>query len=180
MNLFHKKSELSSLAFMHLILESTKNEIPSLHTFIDRSLIPCSKDIATINMLSIGFELCRYELYLSNNHDMVDYVLNSVYDEYFYTLDNSVKEQHQNICIEVKNKCEDIFKARKLLAPKEVFAYRLFLEQLHIKESTINPIFIKELLNITQVLVFNAKYINKTYFIKKENINKNDTIDFRF
>ena len=180
MNLFHKKTELTIVAIMHLILESAKNEIINLYTFIDRVQLPCSKDVATINMLAINFELCRYELYKDNSHDLVDIVLDRVNDEYLYTLEKEKQEQFRNIYIEVKNKCEEIFNVKKLAAPKEIFAYRLLLEQLQIKESTINPIFIQELLGLSTRWVINAKNINKTYFIKKDDIDKNNSIDFRF
>lgn len=180
MNLFHKKTELSTIAIMKLILESGKNEVVNLLTFIDRVQINCSKDIVSINMLSINFELCRYELYKNNNHNIVDEVLDKVYDEYFYSLDNNKKDAYENIVSEVKEKCLEIFNTKKLLAPKEVFAYRLLLEQLSVKESSINNIFIQELLVLASRWVINAKNINKIYSIKADDNKKNDTIDFRF
>ncbi len=184
MKLFSKKQKLNSDVMMHLIFETTKSEATNIFPLLDKVGIVYDETEVQLNVIAINYELCRYALYKGNKKDDVDNVLKKVYEKFFYGMQvgQDKLNEYEKIMTDVKNKLKDIFSIKKLLAPKEEFIYRLFLEQLSIKEQIIDKYYVKEFLMFAQRWLNNAEGINNTYLIydTPEDQKKNEHIDFRF
>lgn len=184
MKFFNKKQKLSSDVMMHLIFETAKSEATNIFSLLDKVGIVYDETEVQINVLAINYELCRYALYKGNKRDIVDNVLKKVYEKFFYTMqvDQNRINEYEKTMTEVKTKLKEIFSIKKLLAPKEEFVYRLFLEQLSIKEQIIDKYYVREFLMFAQRWLNNAEGINNTYSIHDtpEDQKKNEHIDFRF
>ena len=101
---------------------------------------------AKLNILSINYELFRYELYNFNDKLDVNDLIEELYSRIYYNLNITYNIHYDKIINEVVNKSKEIYNAKKLLAPKEIFTYRLLLEQLNIKENCVSKKLIQELL----------------------------------
>ena len=141
-------------------------------------------DLTIINVFTINCELCRYELYKSNSKEDIDNIINSIYDSFFY--DRNLSNQQVSIIREIMNntkkKCEEIFPSKKLLAPLDIFSYRLLLEQLNIREDTLESKYLAELKYCAKTWVSSYEGINSAYGIDNslEEKQKNESIDIRF
>ena len=80
------------------------------------------------------------------------------------------------------NKLKEIFTAKKLLATKEEFVYRLLLEQLNINEQIIEKQYISEFMLYIRDWCNNAAGINASYQIEDSpsDLKKGEALDFRF
>ena len=184
MKLFSKKQKISTEVMMHLIFETTKSESTNIFPLLDKVGIVYDETEVQLNVIAVNYELCRYALYKGNKKDIVDNVLKKVYDQFFYIMQvgpDKVKE-YETIMFDVKKKLKDIFSVKKLLAPKEEFIYRLFLEQINVKEQIIDSYYVREFLLFAQRWLNNAEGINDAYLIydTAEDLKKNEHIDFRF
>lgn len=184
MGLFNKKKKINSLTMMHLIYETSKTKSTNIFEFFDRIGIIYDEQEAQINILSINIELCRYELYKNNKQDVVDNIITKAYDQFFFGLviDKERMDYYRGIMNTIYNKLKEIFTAKKLLATKEEFVYRLLLEQLNINEQVIDKPYINEFMLYIRDWCNNAAGINASYQIEDSanDIKKNETIDFRF
>ena len=166
-----------------LIEQSINNLLQPMEKVIKDLSIP-NHDLAVINTYVINCELCRYELYNNNSKEDIDFISNKIYDNFLYN--KGLNEQQINIIKDIisktKNKCDEIFPSKKLLAPLDRFSYRLFLEQLDMREDSIDSSLLSELKYCATTWVNNAKGINSAYSIDNsvEEKQKNESIDIRF
>ena len=179
---FTKKVKLNSVAMMHLIFETGRIEIVNVVDCLNTSGCSFERDIAEVNCVGLIYEICRYELYKENPKDKVDYVMNKVYDQFSYNISSQMKEKYMSILKVLIEKMNEIFSQDKLLAPPETFIYRLFLEQLNIKESSIKSIYVQNLAYLAKRWVMMGESIKNSYYIdaSEEESTQNGTIDYRF
>lgn len=136
---------------------------------------------AKLNILSINYELFRYGLYEFNDKLDVNDLMDELYSRIYYNLNIAFNDKYENIINEVTRKSKEIYDVKKLLAPKELFAYRLLLEQLNIKENNISKELIQDLLYYVKLLINNIDNICKNYSIDINDGNfENEKIDFKF
>lgn len=184
MGLFNKKQKVNSVTMMHLISETSKTKSTSIFEFFDKVGILYDEQEAQINILAINIELCRYELYKGNSKEIVDNVIKKVYDQFFFgsVLSEERIQYYKSIMSTVNSKLSQIFGAKKLLAPKEEFVYRLVLEQLDINEKILERQYIREFMIYIRDWCSNAVGINDSYIIEdtEEDLKKNKNLDFRF
>ena len=179
---FSKKSKLNTNSMMHLVFQTGKEEITNAISILNDSKALYNREMAEINCISIIYELCRYELYKNNNKEIVDNVMDKVYEQFYFDVNSNIKDNVKIVVDEVIRKMNEIFTQDKLLAPKENFVYRLFLEQLAIKESSLANIYIQKLIYLSQRWILMAEGIDKSYYIEDtpEEIKQNKAIDYRF
>lgn len=184
MGLFNFKKKINSVAMQHLIDETSKSNATSIYELFDKAGVIYDEVEVQINVLAINYELCRYALYQGNKKEIVDAILDKVYGNFFYVMnvDSERLNNYKNIMKMVKEKTNSILNTKKLMAPKEVFIYRLLLEQISVKESIIDRMYLNELIFYAKSWINNAEGINKTYIIEDSDSDKkmNESLDFRF
>ena len=183
MELFKSKKKINRNAMKNLIEQSIDNLLAPMEKVI-KDLNIQNHDLTIINVFTINCELCRYELYKNNDKEEVDYICNKIYEEYFNNkgLSNEQINTIRSIIYVTKLKCDEIFSSKRLLAPLDRFCYRLLLEQLNIREDTIESGFLSELKYCSSTWYNNATGINGAYSIDNslEEKQKNESIDIRF
>jgi len=182
MKSFTKKTKLNYVAMMHLIFETGRLEILNVIECLNLSGCTYNKEIAEVNCVGLIYEICRYELYKENPKEKVDTVMNKVYDQFVYNISSDKKEQYLSILKILIEKMSEIFTQDKLLAPRENFIYRLFLEQIDVKESSIKSIYVQNLAYLSKRWIMMGESIKNSYYIddpESENA-QNNTIDYRF
>ena len=179
---FSKKTKLNTITMMHLIFETGKVEIVNVVNILNEAKCLYNREMAEVNCITIIYELCRYELYKNNNRDKVDNVMDKVYEQFYFNINKGIKDNVKVIVDEVINKMKEIFSQDKLLAPRENFVYRLLLEQLDIKESSLKTVYVQNLNYLAQRWILMAEGIDKSYYIddSAEEIVQNSAIDYRF
>lgn len=178
------KQKINSYTMKKLIYETSLNNSTGMYELLDKVGIVYNADKVKINILAINIELCRYSLYKSNKEDIVNTIINNVYNDFFYNnlMSEEDKSKYRMIFNSVSTKLKAIFTNKKLLAPKDEFVYRLFLENLNINEDIIEKMYIREFYGFANLWINNAEGIESTYKIEDTDIDKkkNETIDFRF
>lgn len=183
MSIFGGKNKLSFVAMERLIEETSKSNLDTVINLLSEMNIPFEQAEAKIIIIALNYELCRYELYKSNDKIDVNDLLEELYSQIFYgfNFESNEENKYQTTIDQIIQKMKEIFNVKKLMAPAEKFVYRLLLEQLSIKENTIEKGFISDLLFYATTWVNNAKGINNSYKIDiDEDDPKNEKIDFRF
>ena len=177
-----KKTELNYISMMHLIFETGRIEIVNIIDCLNNSGCSYDKEAAEVNCVGLIYEICRYELYKDNSKENVDLVMEKVYEQFSFNIPSEKKNNYLSILNVLVDKMNEIFSQDKLLAPPENFIYRLFLEQLNIKESSIKSIYVQNLAYLAKRWVMLGESINNSYIIENPNFNseKNNTIDYRF
>ena len=177
-----KKTKLNYVAMMHLIFETGRLEILNVVDCLNSSGCTYNKEIAEVNCVGLIYEICRYELYKDNSKEKVDIVMNKVYDQFSYNISSDKKEQYMSILKTLIEKMSEIFTQDKLLAPRENFIYRLFLEQINIKESSIKSIYVQNLAYLAKRWIMMGESIKNSYYIDDPEADKvqNSTIDYSF
>lgn len=185
MSLFSKnnKTKIPFISMEHLIEETAMNTLPTIIDTINRTGFEVDElDIKT-NVISINYELIRYELYKGNESKDVDELLNDLYDGLQYVVNVPIdsKSKFEENVNKVKKTSKEIFDVKHLGAPKEKFVYRLLLEQLSIREDNVSKELINEFEFYAKSWVDNMININNTYSIDtSDDGRKNETIDFKF
>lgn len=178
---FSKKKKLSFVAMSRLIEENARVTLDGVVNVLTEMNSQFDLNDAKLNILSINYELCRYELYKSNDKIDVNDIMEDLYTKIYYDLNIKSDEHYEKIIDEVINKSKEIFNVNKLMAPAETFSYRLLLEQLEIKENNVSKQLIQDLIFYAKNWVNNAVAINKTYSIDTSEDNSvNQKIDFKF
>lgn len=182
MKSFTKKTKLSYVAMMHLIFETGRLEILNVVDCLNASGCTYDKEVAEVNCVGLIYEICRYELYKDNPKEKVDIVMNKVYDQFKFNISSEKKEQYLSILKVLIEKMSEIFSQEKLLAPRENFIYRLFLEQINIKESSIKSVYVQNLAYLAKRWIMMGESIKNSYYIDdtEEEMAQKDTIDYSF
>lgn len=185
MKIFKKpKTALNSVSMSYLIYESAKNMYSVVDELLNRIEYKGSKSNIEVNLYCINIELCRLSLYKGNDDRVVDDVIDKSYYNLLYDINENeiTKNDCERIIDTIKEKFDRIFSQKNLLAPKERYIYRLFLEQLGIREDRLQNQAISDFIFYAKTWINNADMINQTYFIKdtEEDKQKNEQIDFRF
>ncbi len=184
MKLFSSKQKINSYTMKKLIYETSLNNSNGMYELLDKTGIIYNREEVKLNILALNVELCRYSLYKSNKKDVVDSVINNVYKDFFYNLLVSEEEKmrYRRIIDSVSMKLRTIFTNKKLLAPKDEFIFRLFLENLRINEDSIERMYLREFYGFAAFWINTADGINTSYQIEDTEADKkkNETIDFRF
>lgn len=184
MGFFSSKQKINSYTMKKLIYETSLNNSIGMYELLDKVGIVYNEDEVKMNILAINIELCRYSLYKSNKQDIVDTIINNVYNDFFYNnlMSEEAKIEYRRIFDSIRMKLKTIFTNKKLLAPKDEFIYRLLLENLSVNEDIIERMYIREFYSFAALWINNAEGINSTYQIEDTEIDKkkNETIDFRF
>lgn len=184
MKLFKKaRTTINSVGMSKLIFESSKNMLSLINELLNRIEYNGDKLVIETNLYSINIELCRLSLYNGNDDEIVNKVIESAYNDLLYECNNeSDKQKCRDIISIVQQKFDRIFSADKLVAPKERYVYRLFLEQLGIREDKIQNQARSDFIFYAKSWINNADMINKMYIINnsEEDKKKNEQIDFRF
>ena len=178
---FTKKKKLSINSISRLIEDSSKQLLDYIINTLSQINTPFDTIEAKINILSINYELYRYELYKSNEKVDVNDLIEDLYRSIFYDLNISSNDKYNQIIDGVKYKSKEIFSVKKLMAPAEKFIYRLLLEQLNIKENIVPKDLIQNLLFYSKNMFNSVENINKTYYIDTDDNKSNEeNIDFKF
>ena len=181
LEVFNKKKKLSINAMSRLIEDSSRQTLDYVINTLTQINTPFDTIEAKINILSINYELYRYELYKSNEKIDVDDLMEDLYIKIFYDLNISSNDKYNQIIDDVKNKSKEIFGVKKLMAPAERFIYRLLLEQLNIKESIVPKNIIQDLLFYSKSMLNNVENMNKAYYIDiDDDKSQEEKIDFKF
>lgn len=177
-----KKVKLDYVSMMHLIFETGKNEIVNLINCLNSSSVVYDIEAAEVNCVGLIYEICRYELYKSNSREKVDIVLKKVYEQFEFSVPTEKKERYLLILNELVYKMSEIFNQDSLLAPPENFIYRLLLEQLNIKESSIKSVYVQNLVYLAKRWISLGESIKNSYDLAEtiQNNDINNTIDYRF
>lgn len=178
---FSKKKKLSITSMCILVEENVMATIDNLLSILKQMNSSFENIDAKLNILSINYELFRYGLYEFNDKLDVNDLMDELYSRIYYNLNIAFNDKYENIINEVTRKSKEIYDVKKLLAPKELFAYRLLLEQLNIKENNISKELIQDLLYYVKLLINNIDNICKNYSIDINDGNfENEKIDFKF
>ena len=180
-NFSSKKNKLSINSMCIFIEENIMSSLDSVINILTQTNASFDNLEAKLNILSINYELFRYELYNFNDKLDVNDLIEELYSRIYYNLNITYNIHYDKIINEVVNKSKEIYNAKKLLAPKEIFTYRLLLEQLNIKENCLSKKLIQELLFYAKLWVNNVDKIGKSYCIDTNDGNpENERIDFKF
>ena len=182
MKSFVKKTKLNYVSMMHLIFETGRIEIVNVVDCLNNSGCTYDREVAEVNCVGLIYEICRYELYKDNPKDKVDIVMDKVYETFAFNIPYQKKESYLAILKVLIEKMNEIFSQDKLLAPPENFIYRLFLEQIGIKESSIKSIYVQNLAYLAKRWIMMGESIKNSYIIEdtESESTQNSTIDYRF
>lgn len=178
--MFAKKNKISINSMSRLIEENSGRTLDNVINILAQMNTSFDTIESKLNILSINYELCRYELYKSNDKIDVNDLMDDLYSRIYYNLNINSNNNYSKIVDDIISKSKEIFNVRKLMAPAERFAYRLLLEQLNIKENSVSKELIQDLLFYAKIWVNNAQTINKTYCINVDDNNESEKIDFKF
>lgn len=184
MRLFDSRQKINSYVMKKLIYETSLNNAVGMYELLDKVGIVYDEEEVKINILVINVELSRYSLYKDNKSDVIDSIIDNVYNDLFYNLQLSedVKIEYRNIISNIGMKIKTLFTSKKLPMPKDEYIYHLLLESIDVNEAIIERMYIREFYSYSQLWINNAEGINSTYKIEDTEIDKkkNETIDFRF
>ena len=179
-----KKKKVSSYAMFRLIHETGKTYSKSILEVFDKVGIVYNDIETEVIIASINYELCRYALYKRNNKQVVNDVINKVYQKFIYDIDPNKNNEayYQNIISQVTNEFNRIFSHKLIFNPKADEIYHLLFKEMDVNEQIIEKMYILEILSYVKLWINNALGINKTYAIydSDEEKKKNEYIDFRF
>lgn len=136
-------------------------------------------------IMTINYEIMRFELIKSNSKDKVEPVINNVYNKFLaiVKVDSDVACEYKDIMENAKKKTDQIlFSSGRQLVSKNVLIYKLILELQGISEALVDRITEQELTLTVERWFNTAKQINDNYKIldTKQDEIKNQNIDFDF
>ncbi len=185
MGWFTSKKEMNSKMMTSVVYESVRIRNSEIEPILDRAGAIYDLVENQLIVMAVNFEIMNWALKKGNSKDIVNPIIESAYQKFFYTLrvDESTKQEYERIMSNAKEKADEILFARfKQKVPKYVLIYLLLLELQGIKEAIIEPSMRKELEMLVNGWFQVAEAINNEYKIvdKEEDLEKNKPIDFDF
>lgn len=185
MNFFKSKNPLNSNLMTSFIYENVKVRSAEITPLFDKIGAIYDELENQLVVMTINYEIMRFELSKSNPKDKVEAVINNVYNRFLsiVKVDSSVVSEYNEIMENAKKKADEIlFSKGRQLVSKNILVYKLILELQDINEALVDHITAQEL-TLTVERWFNAaKQINENYKIAdtKQDEIKNQNIDFDF
>lgn len=185
MNIFKSKESLNSITMTAFIYETVKVRPAEITPLFDKIGAIYDDVENQLVIMSINYEIMRWELLKSNSKEKVNLIVDNVYNKFFSVVkvDSLKVSEYQEIMNNAKSKIDDIlFTKGKQLVPKSTLIYKLILELQGISEAIVDRITVQELTLTVERWLTVAKQINNSYKIvdTKEDEVKNQPIDFDF